>query len=195
MELENFSHDAFIAMLCFLWQQNVDQRIAELLTKAWIVNNWVNSAGETLKVPSINQWSFCCRRIRFSVVPNIRMRASSSAPESHRRKLVPLVDFCRGSGMAISFTEVTLAYGRSFLSLRRSIALCEAAYDGKILAVCNEIPSELCWIICLGLSTVVIALRRISATVFFASFPSGYAQISHCLRPLPSLLFALYNLV
>ena len=83
-----------------------------------------------------------------------------------------LVDFWRDSGMEISFNEVTLAYGRSFFFLRRSIALCKAVYDGNILAVCNEIPRELCWIICLGLSTVVIALRRISATVFFASLLS-----------------------
>ena len=61
--------------------------------------------------------------------------------------------------MEISFNEVMLAYGSSFFFLRRSIALCEAAlceaalceaalceavYDGNILAVCNEIPRELC---------------------------------------------------
>jgi len=98
------------------------------------------------------------------------MRASSSAPESQRRKLASLVDFCRVYGMAILFNEVMLAYGRSFFFY---VALCEAVYDGSKPTVCNEIPSELCWMICLGLSTVVNALRRISATVFFASLLSG----------------------
>lgn len=122
------------------------------------MNIWVNSVNWTLKVPSINQWSFCGRRSRFSVVP----KHQNTRIISHRRKLVSLVNIWRYSGKTILFNEVMLAYGRSFFCYCRSIALCETVYDG------NEIPRKLCWIICLGLSTVVIALRRISAMVFIA---------------------------